>query len=143
LAIASTATHQREQQNRSLERAKAAAQVADQNRGRDIVVLDLRELTPVFDYFVMATGTSRRQLHAIAEEIDDVLKRDFNDKRMGIEGYADSRWILLDYGDVVVHIFDEETRSYYDLEHLWAGSKRVPLDLASQAESNDPSPGSA
>jgi ribosome-associated protein len=102
--------------------------VADLNRGRDIVILDLRDLTPVFDYFVLATGTSRRQLHAIAEEVDDVLKREFNDQRLGIEGYADSRWILLDYGDVVVHVFDEETRGYYDLENLWAGSKRVPLD---------------
>jgi len=143
LAIASPAAHLREQHNRSLERAKAAARVADLNRGRDIVILDLRELTPVFDYFVLATGTSRRQLHAIAEEIDDVLKREFHDRRLGIEGYADSRWILLDYGDVVVHIFDEETRRYYDLEHLWAGSKRVPLAPAPGAVVSDPSQESA
>jgi ribosome-associated protein len=112
--------------SRSLERAQAAARVADLNRGRDITILDLRELTPVFDYFVVATGASRRQLHAISEEIDDVLERDFGDKRLGIEGYAESRWILLDFGDVVVHLFDDETRGYYDLEHLWAGAKRVP-----------------
>jgi ribosome-associated protein len=110
-----------------LERAQAAARVADLNRGRDIAIFDLRELTPVFDYFVLVTGSSRRQLHAIAEEIDDVLRRDFGDKRLGIEGYADSRWILLDFGDIVIHLFDEETREYYDLEHLWAGSKRVPF----------------
>ena len=95
--------------NRSLQRALAAARVAELNRGRDIVILDLRELTPVFDYFVLATGSSRRQLHAISEEIDDVLKSQFNDRRLGIEGYAESRWILLDFGDIVVHLFDDES----------------------------------
>ena len=65
----------------------------------------------MFDYFVVVTGGSRRQLHAISEEIDDVLARDFNDQRLGIEGYAESRWILLDYGDVVIHMFDDETRA--------------------------------
>ena len=128
LAIASAAANVGQSANRSLQRALAAAQVADANRGRDITILDLRGQTPVFDYFVMVTGGSRRQLHAISEEIDDVLARDFNDKRLGIEGYAESRWILLDYGDVVIHIFDAETRSYYDLEHLWAGAKRVPFE---------------
>ena len=128
MTTVSPAAHLHERHSRSLERARAAARVADLNRASDIVILDLRELTPVFDYFVLATGTSRRQLHAIAEEVDDVLVKEFQDKRLGIEGYADSRWILLDYGDVVVHIFDEETRSYYDLENLWAGSKRVPLE---------------
>ncbi len=106
----------------------AAARTAENNRARDIVVLDLRELTCVFDYFVLATGTSRRQLHAISEEIDQVLEQQFGDQRLGIEGYAESRWILLDFGDVVVHMFDEETRKYYDLENLWSGAKRVPFE---------------
>jgi ribosome-associated protein len=117
-----------EHRDRSLARALAAARTAENNRGRDVVVLDLGELTAMCDYFVLATGTSRRQLHAISEEIDDVLKRDFNDKRLGIEGYADSHWILLDFGDVVVHLFDAETRDYYSLEQLWAGCRRVPLE---------------
>ncbi len=128
MAIATTAANLHRKENRSLERALAAARVADLNRGRDVQILDLRELTPVFDYFVVITGASRRQLHAISEEIDDVLARDFNDKRLGIEGYAESRWILLDYGDVVIHVFDEETRAYYGIEHLWAGAKRVPFE---------------
>lgn len=128
MAIASPAVNLGQQQNRSLERALAAARVADQSRGRDITIIDLRELTPVFDFFVLVTGTSRRQLHAISEEIEDALKKDFGDRRLGIEGYAESRWILLDFGDVVVHMFDEETRAYYDLERLWAGSKRVPFE---------------
>jgi len=126
LAIA-TAANLGQQQSRSLERAIAAARVADQNRGRDISIIDLRELTPVFDYFVVITGSSRRQLHSISEEIDQVLRKDFGDSRLGIEGYAESRWILLDFGDVVIHLFDEETRAYYDLEQLWAGAKKVPF----------------
>ncbi len=130
MAIASPAANLEQRHSRSLERALAAARVADLNRGRDIAILDLRELTPVFDYFVVVTGGSRRQLHAISEEIEDVLKRDFNDRRLGLEGYAESRWILLDFGDVVVHLFDEETRGYYDLEHLWDGAKRVPFQPA-------------
>lgn len=112
----------------SLERALAAARTADENRGRDIVILDMRELTPIFDYFVIVTGSSRRQLHAISEEIDHTLEERMNDKRMGIEGYNESRWILLDYGDVVIHMFDDETRDYYSLEQLWAGAKRVPFE---------------
>jgi ribosome-associated protein len=130
LAIASPASNLAQKHDRSLERAVAAARVADLNRGRDIVILDLRELTPIFDYFVLVTGSSRRQLHAISEEIDQVLEKDFGDRRLGIEGYAESRWILLDFGDVVVHMFDDETRGYYDLEQLWAGAKRVPFESA-------------
>jgi ribosome-associated protein len=106
----------------------AAARVADENRGRDIVILDLRELTPIFDYFVLATGASRRQLHAMSEEIDRVLEGPMGDHRMGIEGYQESRWILLDYGDVVIHLFEPETRDYYSLEQLWCAAKRVPFE---------------
>lgn len=111
--------------NRSLELALTAAQVAEDNRGRDIVLLDMREQTPIFDYFVIASGTSRRQLHAISEEIDHALEEGLGDKRMGIEGYDASRWILLDYGSVVVHLFDDETRDYYGLENLWGGAERL------------------
>lgn len=140
MAIASSVANLGQKPNRSLERALAAARVADQNRGRDIVVLDLREMTPVFDYFVVVTGSSRRQLHAISEEIDQVLERDYGDRRLGIEGYAESRWILLDFGDVVVHMFDEETRGYYDLEHLWDGAKRVPFEPGPTVVSAEPRP---
>lgn len=112
---------------RSLELALAAARTASENRGRNIVILDLREVTPVFDFFVIATGSSRRQLHAMSEEIDHKLEDDLGDKRMGIEGYSESRWILLDYGTVVIHLFDDETREYYDIENLWTQAKRIDL----------------
>lgn len=124
---------------RSWRLALAAAEVARENRGRDIVVLDLRGVTPVFDYFVIATGASRRQLHAISEEIDHKLEDELGDKRMGIEGYAESRWILLDYGSVVIHLLDEETRGYYALEELWSGAERAPLPWDDAA---DPPPAS-
>jgi ribosome-associated protein len=84
-------------------------------------------MTTEFDYFVLVTGNSRRQLHAISEEIDRVLEGELADERMGIEGYNESRWILLDYGTVVIHLFDAETRAYYALEDLWAHASRVPL----------------
>jgi ribosome-associated protein len=118
---------------RSLQLAIAAAQTAEENRGRDVVVLDVRKLTPIFDYFVIATGTSRRQLHAMSEEIDHKLEDDLGDKRMGIEGYAESRWILLDYGSVVIHLFDQETREYFALEELWAEAPRIEWQHAQTA----------
>jgi ribosome-associated protein len=114
----------------ALQRALAAARTAEENRARDIVVLDMRELSTMFDYFVLATGTSRRQLHAISEETDRVLEERMGDHRLGIEGYDQSRWILLDYGDVVIHLFDAETRGYYALEDLWAQAKRVAWSRA-------------
>lgn len=110
----------------------AAARVADDNRGRNILVLDVRELTPIFDYFVIATGSSRRQLHAISDEIARAFRTEHGQKRLGLEGYDGSRWILLDYGDVVVHLFDEEARDYYALEHLWSGAKPVPFEASVQ-----------
>lgn len=114
-----------------LTRAVAAAQAAEATRGRNVTILDLRELTSTFDFFVLVTASSQRQLHAISEAVDSVMKKDYGDRRMGREGYDESRWILLDYGDLVVHMFDDETREFYDLEGLWAGAKIVPFEHAS------------
>ncbi len=106
---------------RSLQLALAAARVVAENNGREIVILDMREMTEIFDYFVLATGTSRRQLHAISEEIDHKLEDDLADHRTGIEGYRESRWILLDYGTLVIHLFDPSMRVFYALDDFWAG----------------------
>jgi ribosome-associated protein len=111
--------------NRSLELALAAAREAEDNRGQNVTVLDLREQTTAFDYFVIATGTSNRQLRAISDAIDDVLQKQLGHPRLGLEGYQDSHWILLDYGSIVIHLFDSTKRDYYRLEELWAGAKRV------------------
>ena len=126
---------------RSLQLALAAAHTAYDNRGQDIVVLDMRPMTPVFDYFVIVTGNSRRQLHAISEEIDHKLEDDLGDERMSIEGYNESRWILLDYGTVVIHMFAPDMREYYGLEDLWTGAKRVPLPWDEPSQPEEPTPG--
>lgn len=107
--------------------AAAAARVALDNKGRDVMVIDVCQQSAEFDLFVLATGSSRRQLHAISEQIDDVLEKELGDRRLGIEGYEESRWIVLDYGSVIIHLFDEETREYYDLESLWADGKPIAL----------------
>lgn len=107
--------------------ALTAARVAAETRGTDVKVLDLRGLTPVFDYFVVATGSSRRQIHAMADEIEKAVKTELHDRKRGGEGYEEGRWILLDYGDVMVHLFDADARGYWDIEQLWSDAKRVPL----------------
>jgi ribosome-associated protein len=119
-----------ERQQRSLHLALAAARAAADNRGQDVVVLDMREQTSIFDYFVIATGASQRQLRAMCDGVTDSLEKQLGDRRLGIEGYDQSRWIVADYGSVVVHLFDEEARKYYALEDLWAGAKRVDLSGA-------------
>ena len=110
---------------RSFSLAQAAAQSAEDNRGQNVVILDLRDQTSIFDFFVIATGTSQRQLRAMSDAIDDALQKGFGHARLGTEGYRDSKWILLDYGSIVVHLFDGASREYYRLEDLWGGAKRV------------------
>jgi len=112
---------------RSLELALAAAKTAAENGGTEVTVLDMSGHTAIFDYFVIATGASRRQLHAMSEEIDNTLEKDLDDKRVNIDGYTASRWIVLDYCTVVIHLFDEDTRAFYSLEALWADAKKVDL----------------
>jgi ribosome-associated protein len=108
----------------SLERASLAAHVAAENKGRDVLVLDMRGITPLYDFFVLITGASRRQIHTIAEEIDDALHEQ-GDRRLSIEGYEASKWVVQDYGDVIVHVFDDATRQYYALDELWADAPHV------------------
>lgn len=127
ISTADAERSERAQPDRSLKLARAAARTAADNSGQDIVILDTRKQTALFDYFVIATGTSRRQLHAMSEEIDHMLEDELHDRRMGIEGFDDSRWIVLDYGTVVIHLFDDETRGFYRLEDLWADADRVDL----------------
>jgi len=108
----------------ALERASLCARVAEEHKARDIVVLDMRGITPLYDFFVIATGNSRRQIHTLTEEIDAVM-REHGDRRLSIEGYESSTWIVQDYGDVMVHVFNPQTREYYGLEDLWADAPRV------------------
>ena len=110
----------------SLDNARSAARAADELRGQDIVVLDLTTLTSIVDFFVVVTATSQRQMHAIADEVNRLLKRDRGNPRLNIEGYRTAgNWLLTDYGDVVVHVFTAEGRKLYDLEQLWADAPRI------------------
>lgn len=109
---------------RSLFQACLCAQAADGSRGQDTLVLDLTEVTPIVDFFVISTGSSSRQMRALADEVDHVLKAQ-GSKRLGIEGGDGGGWILHDYGDIVLHVFNQEARAHYDLEHLWADAPRV------------------
>ena len=108
----------------SLDRACLCARVAVDNKGRDVVVLDMRGITPLYDFFVIATGSSRRQIHTITEEIDATL-RDRGDERISVEGYEASSWVVQDYGDLMAHVFNPQTREYYAIEDLWADAPRV------------------
>lgn len=106
--------------------ALAAAKLAGERHCEDIVVLDLKGLSPATDYFVIATGTSDRQMKTVSDEVSE-LARQSGLSRFGRAGYEQARWILLDFVDVVVHIFDAEYRDYYDLELLWGDAKRLKI----------------
>lgn len=107
--------------------ALAAARVAAGRHCSDIVVLDLKGKSPATDYFVIATGISDRQMRTVADEISDEARK-CGLQRFGRAGYEQARWILLDFIDVVIHIFDSEYRDYYDLELLWGDAKRLNID---------------
>ena len=111
---------------RSLDNALVAARCAEEMRAKDIVVLDMTKIASIVDFFVIATGTSRRQMHAIADEVNRRIKRDGGNTRLSIEGYrTEGHWILMDFGDVVLHVFTEEGRQLYDLENLKADAERI------------------
>lgn len=104
--------------------ALTTAKIANERHCSDIVILDLRGLSPATDYFVIVTGTSDRQMRTVADEICQEAKKQ-KMTRFGIAGYEYAHWIVLDFIDVVIHIFDSEHRDYYDLELLWGDAKRI------------------
>jgi len=107
--------------------AVAAARIAKERHCSDIVVLDLRGLSPATDYFVIATGTSERQMRTVADEVSEA-GREQGINRFGRAGYEQGRWILLDFIDVVVHLFDPEYRSFYELDVLWGDAEQVKFE---------------
>jgi ribosome-associated protein len=109
---------------KALERAAICARIADDNRAKDILLLDLREATPLLDFFVIATAATRRQAHSIAFEIDAEMKK-IHEHKLGIEGVEEGSWILIDYGDFVVHLFTPEARVYYSLEEVWGDAPHL------------------
>jgi len=112
---------------KSKDLAIQAAEAALEKKALDVTVLDLSGLTVIADYFVICSGESTTQVKAVAEFIE----QEFAKKRirpLGVEGAAHSHWILLDYGDVIIHVFEKETRAYYNLEKLWMDAKVVEIN---------------
>ena len=112
----------------SLEKAKIAAEAAIDLKATDPVAIDVHELVSFADVFVILTGRSNRHVGAIAEAISKALSRR-GEKPLGIEGLREGRWVLMDLTDVIVHVFQEEVRSHYDLERLWSDAPRLDLGL--------------
>ena len=108
------------------EAALACAEIAYEKKATDILILDVEKILVITSYFVLASGESRKQLQAIADSINQRLKP-HGCRRIGTEGYDDGKWILLDYGDIIVQLFDRETRNYYNLEMIWGDAPRVPF----------------
>ncbi len=105
------------------------AKFLDSKRAEEVVVLDVSRLLPITSYFVLCTGSSSRTLEALTDEIDRLL-RTSSLAKLGKESDSESRWICLDYSDVVVHLFTREARGFYDLDHLWGDSPRVDFPSA-------------
>ena len=116
----------------SLEAARLIAGAADEKKAFDILVLDLRGLTYLADYFVICSAGNTAQVGAIADQIMQVLAMQ-GVRTTHVEGQAGATWVLMDYGDVVVHIFDEQTRIYYSLEKLWHDAPRVLFQIEHRA----------
>ena len=110
----------------ALETALISAEAADDKKAFDIVILDLRRLTYITDYFVICSGSNITQVSAISDWIGQTLAK-ASVHPSHIEGRTDSSWVLMDFGDVVVHIFDEQTRLHYALDKLWGEAVRVPF----------------
>jgi ribosome-associated protein len=119
------------------ERMLTALEAAAEKKAINSVVLDLREIASFTDYFVITSGTNERQVQAISDEIVETLKKT-GTSAARVEGYKTAEWILLDYGDFVVHVFDEKARTFYDLERLWRESRRVelPREIGGEGDSS-------
>ena len=110
--------------------AEAAAEAIDGKKGEEVVLLEVSRLIQITDWFVIATGTSHRHVQTLAEAVEERLDS-FERKPIRIEGRQSSSWLLLDYGDFVVHLFLPETRAYYDLERLWGDAPRIERQVVS------------
>src|SRR6476469_5217995 len=106
---------------------KLAIECAADKKALDMRVLDLRDIASFTEFFVICSGTNQRQVQAIADDIEERLKKDLQTRPVRIEGYNSAEWLLMDYGDFIVHIFNKEAREFYDLERLWRDSRKVEV----------------
>lgn len=106
--------------------ASLAAEAAEDKKARDVIILNIHDISVICDYFVICSGLSSTQVKAVAENVEEKLE-EHGIRKLRIEGFKEARWILLDYGSVVVHVFQEQDRQFYNLEHLWGDAKVVQL----------------
>lgn len=110
-------------------RAEVAAEAALAKKGTDVAILEVGEILGIIELFVLASASNVRQAKTIVEEVEKAVAESDGGKPRSIEGLADASWVLMDYGDVVVHVFLEETRAFYDLDRLWADVPRTDVDV--------------
>ena len=115
------------------DRALAAAGAASAKKGEDIVILDVGEILSIIDSFVLVSASNTRQVRTIVDEVELAMRELDGSRPIGFEGKDDATWVLLDYGDVVVHVFLAETRAFYDLDRLWADAPRFEFDEGAAA----------
>jgi len=121
--------------DRAVEVLQIAARAAEATGGEDLVALDVSDPLPLVDIFLLVTGRSERNVAAIADEIEEKLL-EAGVKRLRREGRAESRWVLMDFGDLVVHVFHEQERIYYGLERLWKDCPVVPIEQSAPAQAD-------
>ena len=111
----------------SRELAEIAVKALDSKKGKEIRLIRIDKITTLTEYFVICTGTSNTQINALVDNVEKVLHEEAGEEPLHREGYRGGTWVLLDYGCVVVHIFNDEARKFYSLEHLWADGEEVDL----------------
>lgn len=111
----------------SAEYCKIAVAALEDRKAEDVKIIDIREISPIADFFIIADGTNQNQIQAMRDAVDEALYK-AGLKVKQIEGNQNSTWILMDYGDVIVHIFSREDRLFYDLERIWRDGKEIAVD---------------
>lgn len=110
--------------NHAKEMARLACQALEDKKAMELRVIDITEISTLADYFIIASGTNQNQVQAMADHVDEVLGRAGFEAK-STEGYQTANWILMDYRDIIVHVFDEENRLFYDLERIWRDGKSI------------------
>lgn len=112
----------------STELTKTIVKILDNKKATDIVAAEIKGISTLGDYFIIASGTSNNQVKALTDELDERLSKDHGIEPKRIEGYQSAAWVLMDYYDVIVHIFHPETREFYSLERLWADAPKLDIE---------------
>lgn len=114
-------------ENKSKQMAKIACAALEEKKAEDLKVINIEEVSVLADYFIITSGTNKNQVQALVDNVEEVLgKAGYQAKQ--VEGYQTANWILLDYGDIIIHVFDSENRLFYDLERIWRDGKSISVE---------------